>query len=403
VLHSSQHGFRVKHNTTTALTEVLDSVTTALNNKYLSIALFLDISKAFDSLNHQLLLNKLRVYGVRGVALKLMESYFTNRFQCTVINNVCSEYRTISMGVPQGSILGPLMYVVFVNDIFNISHSVKCVLYADDTVIIVSGKTMYGLHLLAQYYFSLFSRWFALNNLCLNDSKTHFVIFGYNDNKYNVLMFDNHIVQRVSNVRYLGIIIDEKLSWKLHIDSVCKKLSKGIGMMKKCYSIFPKHCLLTIYYSFILPHLQYGVEFWGSTCTTYLQPLRVLQKQCIRLICHVNKLTHSVPLAYNLGLLLFDELFIFSLACFMFKVNSNLAPDVICNMFTKTSTVHKHATRSHSVCFFVPRCNNSIRLNFITYKGVICWNALPSDITNTFSYSKFKHSLRVNLSANYLL
>ena len=157
------------------------------------------------------------------------------------------------MDVPQGSILRPLMYAVFINDIFNVTCSIKSVLYADDTVIILSAKSIVELYTCAAYYFALYSKWFSINRLCLNDSKTHFMIFGLNDVHENLAStkFDNHVVHRVNEVRYLGIIIDDKLCWKPHINCIRDKLFKGVGMLKMYYSIFPRKCIQTIYYSYV--------------------------------------------------------------------------------------------------------------------------------------------------------
>jgi hypothetical protein len=416
ILHASQHGFRTNHNTTTAITDVLESVTSALDKKLLSIALFIDISKAFDSLNHNILLVKLNAYGVRGTALKLMENYLHNRFHYTVVNNVRSQPALITMGIPQGSILGPLLFNIYVNDIFNVARSVKCVLYADDTVIVVSAKSIIDVFITASHFFGMFSKWFALNKLCLNDSKTHFLIFGFNETcdynalrfdnhescDYNALRFDNHTVKRVNEVRYLGVVIDDKLCWKSHIDYVRDKVAKGVGMIKMCYSCLPKQCMLAVYHSFVLPFLQYGIVFWGTTYSTYLLPLLVLQKHSIRLICHVNRFTHCAPYAHGLRVLLLDDLVLYSLACFMFKVNNMSAPDVICCIFKKSTAVHNYVTRCTNN-FYVPRCLSSVRLKFIAYQGVICWNALPTDITNLLSLGKFRRNVYNMLSAKYLL
>ena len=196
ILHSSQHGFRTNHSTNSAIAEVLDCVTLALNKKLLSLALFIDVSKAFDSLDHQLLFAKLNIYGVRDTALDLMKSYFSNRFQYTIVNNDNSNFCKITTGIPQGSIIGPLMYAIYVNDVFNVTDFMKCVLYADDTVIIISARTKDELLALATRYLTLYSKWFAINKLRLNDSKTHFIVFGLvgNDN-IDTIIFDDYIVK----------------------------------------------------------------------------------------------------------------------------------------------------------------------------------------------------------------
>ena len=271
ILHSSQHGFCTNHSTNSALAEVLDCVTLALNKKFLSLALFIDVSKAFDSLDHQLLFAKSNIYGVRGTALDLLKSYFSNHFQYATVNNDSSNFCKITTGVPQGSIIGPLMYAIYVNDVFNVADFMKCVIYADDTFIIISARTKDELLALATCYLTLYSKWFAINKLCLNDSKTHFFVFGPvgNDN-IDTIIFDDNTVKRVNEIPYLGIIIDDHLCWKSHINCVRDKVARGVGMLKMSYTCLPKQCLLTIYYSFIQSYLQYGIEFLGSTYTTYL-------------------------------------------------------------------------------------------------------------------------------------
>ena len=208
-----------------------------------------------------------------------MKSYFSNRFQYTIVNNESSNFCKITTSIPQGFIIGPLMYAIYVNDVFNVTDFMKCVLYADDTVIIISARTKDELLALATRYLTLYSKWFAINKLCLNDSKTHFIVFGPvgNDN-IDTIIFDDHIVKRVNEIRYLGIIIHDHLCWKSHINCVRDKVARGVGMLKMSYMCLPKQCLLTIYYSFIQSYLQYGIEFWGSTYTIYLQLLCVLQK-----------------------------------------------------------------------------------------------------------------------------
>ena len=259
------------------------------------------------------------------------------------------------------------MYAVFVNDIFNVTCSTKYVLYANDTVIILSAKSIVEWYTHAVNYFALYSKWFSINRLCLNDSKTHFMILGLNNVNENQasIKFDNH-VHRVNEVHYLGIIIDDKLCWKPHINCIRDKLAQGIGMLKICYSIFPRKCLLTIYYSFVLPYLQNGIEFWGSMYS-YLEPLRGYLHS-IRLLCHVGKYTHCAPLAYSLGLLLLDDLHSYSLACLMFKVTNNLTPEAISNMFVKSDSIHSYSTRAHSSRYFVPQSSHFACVKFIEYQ-----------------------------------
>ena len=190
-----------------------------------------------------MLLAKLNRFGVGGIALQLSKSYFPNRMQYTIANYISSKYAKITTEVPQGSILGPLMYAIYVIDIFGVNSSVKFIFYADDTVIIVSAKSKDELLLLANQYFTLFSKWFTLNKLCFKNGKIHFVVFGLSHNddiNVSTLNFDNHIVERVKQVHYLEFVIDTHLSWKFHINSIHDKFAKGLGMLKMRYLYFPK-------------------------------------------------------------------------------------------------------------------------------------------------------------------
>jgi hypothetical protein len=205
VLNLHQHGFRPSFSTSSALIDVLDCITAALDRKFVALALFIDVSKAFDSLNHNILLAKLEHYGVRGVALSWFASYLSNRFQYIEYNGDCSLLRLIVCGVPQGSVLGPYLYLVYVNDIFNVSDEVKCVLYADDTSIIVTGRDINSVFNRAPVLFSLFSTWFINNRLALNSKKTNFILFSLKRLASPCdLTFDLYTVHKVDNVKYLG-------------------------------------------------------------------------------------------------------------------------------------------------------------------------------------------------------
>jgi hypothetical protein len=183
-------------------------------------------TKAFDSLNHNILLAKLEHYGVRGVALSWFASYLSNRFHYMEYNGDCSLLRLIVCGVPQGSVLGPYLYLVYVNDIFNVSDEVKCVLYADDTSIIVTDRDVNSVFNRAPVLFSLFSTWFINNRLALNSKKTNFVLFSLKRLASPCdLTFDLYTVHKADNVKYLGFFLDESLSWAMHLSHVKSQVS----------------------------------------------------------------------------------------------------------------------------------------------------------------------------------
>lgn len=402
-LDKSQHGFRKNYSTCSAIADVTNYITEALDKKLVAIALFVDVSKAFDSLNHNILLHKLDYYGVRGVVLNWFKSYLTSRYHYTVINNSRSLCSVMESGIPQGSILGPLLYIIYVNDIFNVHSNVKCVLYADDTVLIVRDKDVNNLFKRCSQLFALYSVWFTDNKLALNAKKTNYVIFSIGlkfGGVYDNLHFDIHDVKKVDFVKYVGIIIDCHLSWKEHINSVNDKIVKGYALLKKCFYL-PKNCLLTMYYSFIYPYLIYGIEFWGCACQSYLHKLIVLLKSCVRLIAHVPALTHCAPLARNLGLLFLEDIYKFCLFCQMYKVYHNMSNSVISSMFTKVDLIHVRFTRSLNQNFYVFPCRTNIRRFSFSYNGVIIWNALSHELKGTVTFHKFKRVIKDSLLISY--
>ena len=187
-----------------------------MGKKYLTLGLFIDVSKTFDSINHDIFLSKLEHYGIRGIANSWFHSYITYRFQHTESANFSSLLRLITAGVPQGSILGPILYILCVNDIYSVCNIAKCVMYADDTTILISSSSIIDLMAESVNILTQFSLWFCANKLALNNKKTKYVIFSLSvisrNDHTNWLLFDSLTVTRSDFVCYLGIIIDQYLS-----------------------------------------------------------------------------------------------------------------------------------------------------------------------------------------------
>jgi hypothetical protein len=404
LINNSQHGFRANFSTTTALTDVLHTVTNSLDKKHLAIALFIDISKAFDSLNHAILLDKLQMYGIRGVALNWFESYLDCRCQFTVLNCVRSEFRHIKAGVPQGSVLGPTLFLLYVNDIFLITSNVKCVLYADDTTLIFSANDVNILFSCANVLFKQYSDWFSSNLLAINTDKTNYMIFGgiHVDMHYN-LIFNDVILKRAVCVKYLGILLDCMLTWQPHIKFIADKVNKGVGMLKLVRRILPKFCLINIYYSFIYSYITNAIVFWGIACEKYLHPLIIAQKHAIRIIGSVNRLTHCAPIAKSNNILFINDVYKLSLACLMFSVNAASSHPILLDNISKISLHYHYSTRS-ALCnkFWVPRVFSNYCKYFVIYQGIILWNDLPSCLTNIKSVHRFKSHFKLLFFESYV-
>ena len=234
ILFNNQFGFRSGHSTSMALTFLIDKITAAMDRKEHFLGLFIDLSKAFDTVNNSILMYKLEYYSIRGVALNLLKSYLRNRTQYVEFNHKTSEILNISCGVPQGSILGPLLFLLYVNDLPNISQSLCFLMYADDTNIFMSNKCIKQLQTDMNYNIKKLVTWMNVNRLSLNVSKTHCMLFS---KKYKLRDLDVKItgtnVECVKQTKFLGVMLDEKLTWKAHVDNVVNKMAKLAGLFNK--------------------------------------------------------------------------------------------------------------------------------------------------------------------------
>ena len=214
-------------------------------------------------MDHKILLKKLYAYGIRGVALKLLESYLSGRSQYVVYDYQQSATLSITCGVPQGSVLGPLLFIIYMNDICNVSQLLFTVLYADDTCVLVNGKSLNLIIETVNSELQLLSTWLKSNKLSLNTTKSYYAVFHrarmklHNDSIK--LKIDNTNIKEVQCIKYLGVILDNKLSWIQHISYVKSKISKGIGIMYKARNYVNKNALLGLYHSYIYPYLIYCI------------------------------------------------------------------------------------------------------------------------------------------------
>ena len=287
IIYANQFGFRKHHSTNFALTSFLDSLTEALDRNEYAVGIFIDLSKAFDTIDHQILLKKLDGYGVRGLAYNFVESYLKDRSQYVELLGVSSQPKSIKCGVPQGSVLGPVLFILYINDMIACSNLLKFFLFADDTTILYYSKNLDDLYNTVNTELKKLSLWFFQNKLSLNVSKTNYILF--NNHRLPVdppqLLLNNSPVSQVSSTKFLGVEIDDRLNWSKHIKSVENKLSSVIFILKKIRHKLNKTTALNLYHTLILPHLSYCNNVWGNTFKTYLGSLGRLQKRALRLCC----------------------------------------------------------------------------------------------------------------------
>ena len=395
ILHDYQFGFRKNHGTDLALIIIMDKITQALQNKENVIGVFLDFSKAFDTVNHNILLQKLYKYGVRGSSHQWFASYLCDRKQFVSFNNISSSLKSISCGVPQGSILGPLLFLLYINDINNVSKVLFSILFADDTNVFVSGKNINELVVVLNRELSKLVTWLQVNKLSLNVKKTHYMVFSPPKVNQDIspITMNGEKINRVSSTRFLGVVIDDKLKWNEHILFVKQKVSKGLGIICKAKKKFSKGTLRTLYYSFIYPYLMYGIVVWGSANHNVMQPLMKIHKRCIRVITLSSWKAHTAELFRSTRVLQIDKVFIYSVMLFMYKFHKNKLPCILNKLFTVNNVIHGHFTRQSSQLHVTASVSLLVKKS-IRSRGVYLWNTMSSKININHSVHCFKNSLK---------
>ena len=340
IFNNCQYGFREKHSTVHALINAITNVHESIDNKQYTLGIFIDYSKAFDTINHEILLHKLDNYGIRGNMLNLLKSYLSERFQYVSYGGLESALIRVTIGVPQGSVLGPLLFIIFINDIVNISDLAKFVLFADDLNLFLSHYDRTLLYEQANAILFEIYKYCSDNMLIINFDKCCFMDFSSEqmggDSYLGIL---NHKFEQVEKCKFLGVIINSNLKWDDQILSVISQVSKSCGSLYSIRLHVPTKILRQVYISLIQPYLTYCIPLWGANCYSgSMQKLFVLQKKCIRIVSNKTKkvngtFQHTKPLFFRLKLLTIFNLYYYFCGSISMRILTSKTPRNIFESF----------------------------------------------------------------------
>ena len=407
IIFKSQFGFRKGHNTTHATLDFVKAIEEAIGEGDMAIGVFCDLSKAFDTLNHSVLISKLDHYGIRGKMKEWLQSYLSGREQYVEFKGVRSYKLPLPTGVPQGSVLGPLLFLLYINDL-PAAANLKAVMFADDTNLLVRGKDTKTLSSSLNTELEGINDYFKANKLKLNTKKTKLVCFRKKNQKVNYddlqIFLDGDKLTFDEDATFLGIKIDSSLTWDKHCTHVANTISRNNSFLNRVKNFVPAPSLKILYNSFILPHLQYGLAAWGGCKGESKKRIINVQKRAIRTISKSYRTAHTEPRMKTMGILKLEELYSHQCSVFIHDIIMNKAPPAIINFIALDTETTTRNLRSHSLDPLhvkVPPGKCKLIANSFYCKGPQLWNAIPRDICNIEQNHLFKRRLKQYFLSSY--
>lgn len=398
VLAKEQHGFRARRATDTALIHFSDKILASMDSGQVTGVAFLDLSKAFDTVNHELLLGKLSRLGLADNSVSWFRSYLSNRLVITVVEGKKSSEMNIPNGVPQGSILGPLLFVLYMNDLPQCLKSCKVMLYADDTVLYYSSSMVSDVETKLNEDLENITVWFNNHFLTLNAEKSKFVLIG-SSRKLNScdaikVTVQDHQVNQSATAKYLGITIHENLTWTEHVKVMSAKINQRIGILKRLRHILSKEELVTVYTSVILPLFDYADLVWGDKSNKVLMDdLQILQNKAAKVILGLPRAHSATDALQKLNWVKLNFRRTQHRRIAIHKCLHGIMDTEL--ILTQNCNRHSYSTRQ-SANLYLPKVKTEWGKQRFTYQAASDWNDLENDTKNIANFNIFKRKLFSN-------
>jgi len=398
IITEHQSGFRKNYSCETAIQTVIDEWKLIVSERKIVGVIFLDLKRAFETIDRERLLEKLHQYGITGKALEWFKSYLEDRTQQVRINDIWSMLLTTEYGVPQGSVLGPLLFIIYINDIVKIcSKDCSIKIFADDTLIYVIGESSAEIERKLNVAFNVVEEWMNNNKLKMNAGKTKFMVVRSIRKelrgKIVVKCLDGSEIEQVELMKYLGVIIDDKLRFSDHCDYMLKKIGKKISFLNRIGNYISAYTRCTIYKTIIAPHFEYCATLLIDMGETQLSRLQKAQNRAMRVILHCDRCAKIEDMLKALQFMTIRQRLYYNMCTFIFKILNNMMPEQLCNRLRIVGDGSERQTRQTGDIAIEFRRTRSAQKSLF-YEGVLMYNALPTEIKHCDRLKTFKRVVK---------
>ncbi len=388
LINPNQFGFQKNTSTEHALIQVVEKLKSAMDSNKLACCVNLDLAKAFQTVNHRILLSKLEHLGIRGRFLRLLTSYLTHRKLCVDVSGAISEMYDIVCGVPEGSVLGPTLFLFYVNDIKNVSDEIDCHQFADDTNLLYVSptKSLPSMQRVMNRNLYKYYTWFCLNRLTVNPTKTEIMVVRGQTHQLGIENFDLTLcgiqIKPINAVKYLGVLVDDKLNFKAHIAALTAKLSRNVGVIRKLSKCVPNKILRNVSFALVYSHLTYCVLIWGINYDTTLRPIQIVLNRLIRVLYSgpAPDTLSTIEKFAALNLRDLRSTVDYHMAIHVFDFIHGNLPIALRNMHNSLINTHYHATRNSATGIFQPRVRSTLGQHSVSFHGPLIWNEITAEI-----------------------